>query len=357
MAVLTPAQAALLVADVIGQLEQARSRGGYPARIRDDAVTVSGGGRLEIECAVGTASWPDASDAAARLLRRIATNSRDETLVARVDESIRDATDFAGLAQRVRRAVTAGPDPVDEPRCRRAIAGLVSAAQGHLPSRVPVAVDQANVPVPERSLAPHGWYPAVRNPWHRRRRRPSRRRAVLGLVVVLVVLGALWAAPGAWSELRRGWDTLLHPANPSEETQLSPVSPPPPAPEAENAPTGPGPVDTGLPGGAGPITGVTAAFANGPCAAAQPCTVRVDVDLDPTANVGAVTWNVTVYDRCSGSVVPGGDVTVHVPAGGRQVYGISTVSAPPGAALAAVTSAPAAAASEPLYVPAENASC
>src|SRR5262245_57902178 len=73
IATLTRAQAALLVTDVIDQLELVRSRGGYP-NLRDHGVTVSDRGQLVIDGTGSAASWHDVDDAVAGLLRSIATN-------------------------------------------------------------------------------------------------------------------------------------------------------------------------------------------------------------------------------------------------------------------------------------------
>ncbi|MFD4181830.1 hypothetical protein [Rhodococcus sp. NPDC058514] len=364
---MTPAQAALLVTDVVDQLEQARGQ----IRLRGDGVTVSESGRLTIECTGSASSRPAVNEAMAGLVRSIASNCRDSAFADRLSESIAETTDLAGLTQRVRQAVAPELDPTKEARRRHQLAELVSATMGRPLPDGRVVTEQANVQAspgtpPGSSLAPSGWYPPARSVWHRRRRRPSWRRGVVGLIAILMLVGAVWTGPGAWSELRRGWDALLNPANPSEQNHISPVSLPPPAPVAgpDNSPTvqgtsEPGPVHTGLPGSAGPISRVTATFANGECATGQPCTMRVDVHVDPAANVGAVTWHVSVYDRCSGAVHPGNDVTMPVPPGGQQAYGITTVALPPAPALAlaALTSAPASAASEPAFVPAENATC
>ncbi|WP_240794856.1 hypothetical protein [Rhodococcus zopfii] len=222
--------------------------------------------------------------------------------------------------------------------------------------------DVPALPIQASSLASNGWHPPAGKVWHRKKRRPSRRRGILVLIALLVLIGMVWAAPKAWSELNRGWHTLLDPVESSMQNQISPVSPPPPVPEPAPPPEAgaqPGPVHTALPGAVGPITRVAATLANGACEAGRPCTMRVDVGVDPAANVGAVTWNLTVYDRCTGVVHPGGDVTVPVPPGAPTAYGIGNVALPPGSALAiaAVTTGRAVAASEPVYVPAENATC
>lgn len=364
VATLTPAQAAVLVTDAVDQLEQAYGRDRQPTSLQRGAVTVSDSGQLTLECAGNAKSWDELRDAVAGLLRRIATNSRSAPLAERLDEAVAESTDIAVLVRRVRDAAATEFDPNEVERKRRQIAALVSAAMGRALPEVPV-VEQPDVPIQPllatgSSLASNGWHPPTGKVWHRKKRRPSRRRWMLALIAILLLIGMVWAAPKAWSELSRGWHTLLDPVDTSMPNQISPVSPPPPVPEAAPPPgTEPGPVHTALPGVAGPITRVAATFANGACEAGQPCTMRVDVGVDPAANVAAVTWNLTVYDRCTGVAVPGGAITVPVPPGGREAYGIGSVVLPPGTALAvaAITTAPAAAASQPVYVPAENATC
>ncbi|MGW4478213.1 hypothetical protein [Rhodococcus triatomae] len=252
----------------------------------------------------------------------------------------------------------AHPRPESPPRAEEE-GGAADAAAPPESDRVRAAPDLGATPAPDAdgSLAPAGWYPPAGNPWHRRRTRLSRRQWALGIVSVLVVVGAVFGAPRLWTEMTRGWEAVLRPADPAEENRISPVSPPPAPPEP--GAVAPGPVHTGLPGSAGAVTGVALSFADGACAPGGPCTMRVDVDLDPAANVPAVTWNLTVHDRCTGAVVPGPDVTVPVAPGAREAYGLAGAVLPQSGAigLAAVTTAPAAAASEPVLLPAENAGC
>ncbi|ABG92085.1 conserved hypothetical protein [Rhodococcus jostii RHA1] len=368
VAALTPEQAALLVADALHELELARGEGPYPFRLRN--VTVSDAGHLTIECA-GSASRRDMNEAVVELLRSIATNCRGSALADRLHESLAETTDLDALVHRVRQAIAPDVDPAEERRKRCQLAGLVAATTGRPRPDTEVVGERTDVRdwpyvAAGSTLAPSGWFPPVRNPWHRKRRRPSRRQGALGLIAILILVAAAWMAPRVWSELRRGWDAVLNPVNPSEQNQIRPVSPPPPEPQADQPPSAtidvgrpPPPVDIGAPGSAGPITLVTVTRANGECLPGQACAIRVDIRLDPAAAVGAVTWRVNVYDRCSGEVRPTSDVTLPVQPGSQQVYGIVRTDLPPGAALAvaAVTSAPATAASEPLLVPAENARC
>ncbi|QBJ97476.1 hypothetical protein ERC79_17165 [Rhodococcus sp. ABRD24] len=362
---LTSAQAAQLVADLIGQVELASVRRGRPVTVRDDSVMVSDGGRLTID----GGSHIETDDATAVLIRSIATNCRGSGFGDLLNESVSGTKDPDGLIRRVRRVIDPELDLVDESRRRRQIGELVRATMVR-PDLDGAAVedreDRTAMPsgpsVPAGSLVPSaGWYPPVRSPWHSRRRRPSRRQGVYAVLAIVVLAGSVMAAPRAWEQLSRGWDAILDPVDTSSaQNRIEPVSPPPPEP-AEPAAAGgttPAPVDTGAPAAAGQIAGVTASFADGSCSPGRPCAVRVDVRLDPSA-VGAITWKLNVYDRCTGEVHGGGDVTMPAEPGRNGVYGLSRTTLPDGSALAiaAVTSAPAVVASEPLYVPAEQAAC
>ncbi|WP_307854347.1 hypothetical protein [Rhodococcus sp. B50] len=357
---LTPAQAALLVTDVVDQLELAHGRGHHPIRLRGDAVMVSESGELTIDSTGSTGAWDEVCDATTGLLRRIVTNCRSETLADRVDAAITESSDLVGLARRVRYAAATEFDETEMERKRSQIAALVSAVKGHARPAIGT-VERTNVPLltTEQTRTPNRPRPPAGKVWHRKKRRLSPRRWIIALIAILALVVVAWVAPTAWSELSRGWHTLLDPVDSSMDDRIDPVSPPPPVPEAAPGAVEAGPVTTALPGAAGPVTQVAASFANGPCETGRSCTVRVDVGLDPAANVGAVAWNLTVYDRCTGVTLPGGEITVPVPPGAREAYGIGSVDLPPGSALAvaAVTTVPAAAASEPMYVPAENATC
>lgn len=360
---LTSAQAALLVTDAVDQLELAHGRGRHPIRLRGDAVMVSENGELTIDSAGSAGSWDEVRDATTGLLRRIVTNCRNDALADRVDAAIAESSDPVGLARRVRYAAATEFDETERERKRSQIVALVSAVKGHARSERDIA-ERANMPLPttERARTPNRPRPPAGKVWHRKKRRLSPRRWIIALIAILALVAVAWVAPTAWSELNRGWHTLLDPVDSSMDDRIDPVSPPPPIPPVPEATPGavePGPVTTALPGAAGPVTQVAASFANGPCEAGRSCTVRVDVGLDPAANVGAMAWNLTVYDRCTGVTLPGGEITVPVPPGAPEAYGIGSVDLPPGPALAvaAVTTVPAVAASEPLYLPAENAGC
>ncbi|CAM2777981.1 hypothetical protein RHDE110596_00570 [Prescottella defluvii] len=366
---LTPAQAAQLVADLTDQSELV-GRGSRPVAVRADTTMVSDDGRLTIDDSGSVASRIEVAGAVEDLLRSIAANCRGSGFGDNLTESISGTTDLDDLLHRARLVVTPELDPADEARRRRGIGDLVRATRGRPLLDGPAAEgreDRTDVQngshLPAGSLAPStGWYPPVRRVWHSRRRRLSRRQVLFALLTIVVLVAVAVTAPRAWEQLRRGWDALVDPVNTSEPNVIEPVSPPPPEPaDPAGAAAGgvaPGPVDTGAPAAAGQIAGVTASFADGSCSPGRSCAVRVDVRLDPSA-VGAVTWKLNVYDRCTGEVREGGEVTMPAEQGRDGVYGLSRTTLPAGSALAvaAVTSAPAVAASEPLYVPAENATC
>jgi hypothetical protein len=363
---LTPPQAAQLVADLLEQVELTATRRGRPVTLPPEAVTVSDGGRLTID---GVASRIEVDDGLVDLIRGIAANCRGSGFGDLLRESVSGTVDPQESSRRIRRVIDPELDPDGEARRRRRIADLVEAATVR-PSASSRAAAEPRDPSATRNgpavatgslVTGTGWYPPVRSPWHSRRRRPSRRQGLYAVLALVVLAGSAVAAPRAWDQLSRGWDALVHPVNASSaQNRIEPVSPPPPAPEDPAAAGGvaPAAVDTGAPAASGQITGVTASFADGSCSPGKPCAVRVDVRLDPST-AGAVTWKLNVYDRCTGEVREGSDVTIPAEPGRDGVYGLSRATLPdsPALAVAAITSVPAVAASEPLYVPAENAVC
>lgn len=89
-----------------------------------------------------------------------------------------------------------------------------------------------------------------------------------------------------------------------------------------------------------------------PCAPGAACTVRLALQLVPSAEPQVVTWSYLVADRCTGPTVtaPGGTVTV--PPQADRAAAVGVVALPPvdGVAVVAVTAVPAVAASAPFVV-------
>jgi hypothetical protein len=88
------------------------------------------------------------------------------------------------------------------------------------------------------------------------------------------------------------------------------------------------------------------------CAPAGACTVRLLVRLVPSSEPQVVTWSYQVVDRCTGTsgIAPGGTVTVPPLADRATAVGVVALPPSDGAAMVAVTDAPAAAASAALVV-------
>ena len=88
------------------------------------------------------------------------------------------------------------------------------------------------------------------------------------------------------------------------------------------------------------------------CSPGAACTVRLLVRLVPAAEPQVVTWSYQVVDRCTGSagIAPGGTVTVPPQADRAVAVGIVLLPPLDGVAVVAVTDAPAAAASAPVFV-------
>lgn len=192
---------------------------------------------------------------------------------------------------------------------------------------------------------------------------------LIGLVAVLLVAAGWWAVPKAWAELQRGWQAVFSKDEPSK--QLNPLPRTVEGQQAAAAPSKesstkdaepdrkPSEVRLPAPKQAGAVQGVTIERAEGSCVPGKACPVRVDVMLNPAGTSRKVTWSLRVFDRCSGDVVQRRGLSMSAQAGWRQVYGINRPVLPKDKALAvvAVTKSPARAASAPLRVPANVASC
>jgi hypothetical protein len=125
--------------------------------------------------------------------------------------------------------------------------------------------------------------------------------------------------------------------------------------EGEEPSDTPEPDDQQLPAPAPAAAGSVAAVdlrPLAPCAPGAACTVRLALQLVPSAEPQVVTWSYLVADRCTGPTVtaPGGTVTV--PPQADRAAAVGVVALPPvdGVAVTAVTAVPAVAASAPFVV-------
>lgn len=380
---LTPVQAARLAIDLVDGLEELAGAERCPGSVSDRSVLVTADGRLVIPPAT-----PDSDEArepgaasASTLVRKVLGNASRRAprsaAALRADKVTGSATELTELRRQVDAAVGDVVDATDdgwESRTRRQLAALVAATQGRRSQEQPgteqPTTDQTQRLVPRAAFRPR-MRPRIgrRRRWRSSQRLQPRKVMLIGLVVLLLAAVGWWGVPKAWAELQRGWEAVFSKEEPSK--QLDPLRPPvtgqqaAAAPSKENSTTDakpnkkPSEVPLPAPKQAGAVTGVTVERAEGACVPGKVCPVRVDVKLNPSGTPRTVSWSLRVFDRCSGDVVQRRGLSMSAEAGWRQVYGINRPVLPKGKALAvvAVTKSPARAASAPLRVPANDASC
>jgi hypothetical protein len=125
--------------------------------------------------------------------------------------------------------------------------------------------------------------------------------------------------------------------------------------EGEEPSDTPEPDDPQLPAPAPSAAGSVAAVdlrPLAPCTPGAACTVRLAVQLVPSAEPQVVTWSYLVADHCTGPTVtaPGGTVTVPPQADRAATVGVVALPPLDGVAVVAVTAVPAVAASAPVVV-------
>lgn len=238
---LTPAQACLLAWDLAEALQAQRAEGREPGRVDDRTIIVTASGKLvlheEPSPRIGAGRpdrWRVAAEDASAVVRQLVLNTRrggtrrraeSILLTERVEGPV---ADLAEWSDRVSSAAVETLGSTDaQPRTRRELAALVAATWGRPPSSesaISVAT-QAKILLPRAKvarmarLAPKGWRPTRRRPWHRKRILRSRRSVLIGLVMVLIVAVSWWAGPRAWSELQRGWHAVFTPPEPSRHLE------------------------------------------------------------------------------------------------------------------------------------------
>ena len=138
-------------------------------------------------------------------------------------------------------------------------------------------------------------------------------------------------------------------ATPSANASAKPTSSPTPKSTPSPSSSVPKAVPTYAPATAGAVKSVAIDPAQSPCTLTGPCTIEVDVFF--TAGQADVAWSFKVFNRCTGTTddLPGTHVTPH--ADWIEVIGDANLTLPTGlksAAIVAVTTAPAVAASKEL---------
>jgi hypothetical protein len=352
VATLTPEQAAVITAGVLGGLQALHQAGLWHGDLDGRTVRVGEAGQVRL------GEWglrvngqdPDArrrSDqlAALRLLGRLAGSvrrpSRRQLDLTAVLVHTLQACDGAGdedvvLLERAAEAAAAVLQGRTGERAAGELAALVGMLERDQPPGTPAASAPETVPAPTHALRSPAtvWKPA-----------PHPGRWVAAGVAVLLVV----AAVGALALVTRHPRSLAAAAVPRPARAASPApvthGRAPVTPSA--APTGPRPVPALAPASAGPITAIEIEPLQGSCQPNEACPVQVTVRLQPQPAAEEVRWSFHVFDRCTGTtdVLPG--VSVTALAGWAYVYGTSWPSLPAThpLALVAVTETPAAAAS------------
>jgi hypothetical protein len=179
-----------------------------------------------------------------------------------------------------------------------------------------------------------------------RARRPARQGRRTGRRIVAWVLSVVVLAGGVVVEVALLRDHVAKDIGVLLDAGRSGGAAPSAAPSPDGVP-----VAAPAPAAAGNVRGVDLRALE-PCAPGSPCTVRVMIRLDPVQRREVVTWSYRVVDRCTGVAdeAPGGSVTVAPGASGAAAVGTVPLPDGQGAGIIAVTSAPAAAASQPLVV-------
>ncbi len=379
VATLTPAQAALLARDLVGGLDAIHRIGSDGVGIDAASVRLTGTGQVRFDPLWDGADTPGTAGSAAAVLDELIASARRagpgrQSAVARLmrlEEVNGDVTALAGRVGEVADELLDGGSPRRVEHVRRGLGALAVASRSLDPGtsaeepRARETAASVATPLTRRPRLPRDGRVPRRMLFHRRRRGGRLKVFVLLLLAAALVAGGWWAGPRIWDEVRDTWDELFGSSDPPP-VQIEPVSPPPePDDDADEADgdadpaSGPVTAEAPAPESAGAVSGVRMETTAGTCTAGSPCPVRVEVDLDPAGSARQVTWGFEIVDRCAAESTTQGGVTVTAQSGWTQVWGLSQVDLPDGAALAvfAVTDSPDQAASGPMLVPEDADTC
>jgi hypothetical protein len=352
IATLTPEQAALITAGVLGGLHALHQAGLWHGDLDARTVHVGRAGQvrlgewgLRVDGQDLDARRRTDREAAVRLLGRLGTSVRrhgrqqvDSAAMLSTLEACGGAGDEeVALLERAGQAAAA----VLRGRAGERAAGELAALVGILDRDPPSVAAPAPVPAAEPRPRPD----TLRSPaaaWAPASHRGRWLAAGVALLLVIAVIGAIALAARHPRSLAAA--AVPHPGRavsaPPVRGLRAPTTPSP-------LPTGPRQVPTLAPAAAGPITAIEIQPLQGSCQPNASCPVQVTVRLQPQPAAEEVRWSFHVFDRCTGTtdVVPG--VSVTALAGWAYVYGTSWPALPAThpLALVAVTESPAAAAS------------
>lgn len=358
IAVLTPAQAALVMSDLL-DASVAAPPGRVHAIVRSDgAVAVT-----PPDPDVPPAPLQELLDELVRNARRLPAHPTPHQLLLlhHVEEQAGASSDPVDRAAALREALTQmdGADAVV--RVRRELVAVVEALNGMAVSSLASSVRINGQTVGHAPAVPPAPPAPARQPGSRRRRLLPRRPRTGRLVAILVVL-ALVLLGGGYLFLRGPASGLLDSLRGIHH---------PPAAHARTPSNAAGHRSTGhaavhhkhaFPAlaahAAGPVHGVVLQKATA-CTPGTLCGVTVTVHLAPTGAGQVVGWRVGVVHRCARHVTWSPETTVTAQPGWTHVFASSSVQIPKGRSLGLVvlTSAPAHAQSQTVPVSGTALSC
>lgn len=200
---------------------------------------------------------------------------------------------------------------------------------------------------PRRYVASASDFESLREPF-------DRRRLVVPLAAaagLLLLAGLGWLVLGAFRGHPTAGSSTSAAATPAARASRAPTAPPAatPAPTPTPRPSG---APTFGPAAAGDVKSVEVKT-NGACVAGGQCALEVTVHTTAAGGANVVSWTIRALDSCTGKMTDVGTDKVAEQAGWTTVIGDTTVTLPSARGplqVAAVTTAPATAASPPLTV-------
>jgi hypothetical protein len=356
---LSPAQAAVIVMDVLTALHWLHDAGRFHTGLHADNVHIGPTGEARIgDWALAALVPHESSDeprradlaAVAAVAGQIAGaarpspwpgDHRDAHLLHALEQAAsNDALADAGTGA-VAAALETGVGPGRQAVVRKELGALVAATPR-----------SGKGPLVRSAVAGDAAQPTTGEAESTHRLRPSRAvrvtsKGVWRLLAALVVLGGLVGIEFAVLHGRITHDLRVLVGNQPASRGRPPSS----------ATHSPGPVPALAPPASGPIAGVDIRPLH-PCTAGSVCTIRVLVQLVPSHQPLRVEWTFDIVDRCTGAVVtqPGGAALAQP--GNDTIVALSSPTLPLGRSIAVIaeTLLPRAA-SAPLPVPAKGGSC
>ncbi|WP_206743797.1 hypothetical protein [Carbonactinospora thermoautotrophica] len=355
MARLSPAQGAVIAAEILGVLEARHAAGRVHGRLRAEDIHIGPGGEVRVLGDTPAAQDDEARradlEAAVALVGQLAaaTSSRGRHAAASQSHLLALLERLAagnplivtGVGQPAAelRAALGGPEGAE--RARGELGALAATLLGMRPAPPPSSDPVPPVPaeeaVEEAARPPRRLSQTLRAAW------PWLWRVA---VAVTVFATAVWLEYAFLrEEITRSLQLLRRPEATASARPGTTGRPPSPVPVLAAA-------------SAGPLTAVDARPLQR-CAPGKPCPIRVLVRARPGTKPLRVGWSFEIIDRCTGARVsrPGGEVTLKP--GSDHAIALNRLQLPNGRAIAVIviTNTPARVAGPPLPFPATGGTC